>query len=243
MIQNIYHLFTSSAPIITTNFHLSRTNHGTKSGAQSASDGVILSISPEARQLQGKSEIDEGKPGDKTIKGSGEQNKPRSESQTSSEPKKTSDPTSEINPEEERLLQRLKQNDLKVRTHERQHLATASGYVKSGPVYEYTTGPDGKRYAVGGHVSLDMSPVPNNPEATIRKAQIIKKAALAPANPSGADRAVAALASNMELQARKELQEEEKKNPEDTTGKVYNPKVKSYAQSRYQLGQAVNVLL
>ena len=44
----------------------------------------------------------------------------------------------------------------------------------------------------------------SNPEETIRKAQTIRAAALAPAEPSGQDFAVAAQATQMEAQARAE---------------------------------------
>jgi hypothetical protein len=237
MIQKIFHLYTNSSRIIVTNFYHTR-SHRDHSKDHPASNGVILSISPEARQLQDKFET--GK--DKSIKDDDPQNRSQLVEHATSKPKGITDPTSEISPEEERLIQRLKQNDAKVRTHERQHVAAAAGYLKSGPVYEYITGPDGKRYAVAGHVSLDMSPIPNNPEATIRKARIIKKAALAPDDPSPADRAVAASANTMELKARKELQEKQKTETKDTGGKEPNPRVKAYARSHYQPGLAVNLL-
>jgi hypothetical protein len=56
-------------------------------------------------------------------------------------------------------------------------------------------------YAVGGEVQIDTSPA-GSPEATIRKMQQIRRAALAPSQPSGTDRAVAAQASQIETQAR-----------------------------------------
>lgn len=99
----------------------------------------------------------------------------------------------------------LAKTDRAVRAHEQAHLAAAGGHATSGPRYEYRTGPDGKRYAVGGEVGIDSAPVPGNPEATIRKAQIIQAAASAPADPSSQDRAVAAQAARMEAKARLEL--------------------------------------
>ena len=66
-------------------------------------------------------------------------------------------------------------------------------------------GPDGRRYAVGGEVAIDASRVPGDPQATIRKAQVIRRAALAPAAPSAQDQRVAAQATRMEQQARAEL--------------------------------------
>lgn len=54
---------------------------------------------------------------------------------------------------------------------------------------------------------IDSAEVPNDPEATIEKAQNIKKAAMAPADPSWQDLKVAREASRMESKARKELVE------------------------------------
>ena len=65
-------------------------------------------------------------------------------------------------------------------------------------------GPDGKMYAVGGEVKIDTSRE-NDPEATIRKMQQVRRAALAPTPPSATDRSVAAQASQIEAQARTDL--------------------------------------
>jgi hypothetical protein len=45
-----------------------------------------------------------------------------------------------------------------------------------------------------------------SPEETIQKMQAVKRAALAPADPSSADRSIAASATALESQARQELQ-------------------------------------
>ncbi len=66
-------------------------------------------------------------------------------------------------------------------------------------------GPDGLNYAVGGEVAIDTSPVSGDPEATLRKAQIIRAAASAPAEPSPQDRRVAAQAASREAAAQAEL--------------------------------------
>jgi hypothetical protein len=87
-------------------------------------------------------------------------------------------------------------------------VAAGGQYVRGGPTYQYQTGPDGKQYAVGGEVSIDTSAVSGDPEASIAKAQTVRRAALAPADPSGADRSVAGAASQMETQARQELMKE-----------------------------------
>ncbi|MFT4584241.1 MAG: hypothetical protein ACI8XZ_004005, partial [Gammaproteobacteria bacterium] len=58
----------------------------------------------------------------------------------------------------------------------------------------------------GGEVSIDVSAVANDPRATNDKAQKIRRAALAPTNPSQQDKAVAARASSMAMQAKIEIQ-------------------------------------
>jgi hypothetical protein len=106
---------------------------------------------------------------------------------------------------EAQQINQLASTDRKVRSHEAAHSA-AGGQFAGGPSYTYQHGPDGKRYAVAGEVPIDLSPVPGNPEATIRKAQVVRAAAQAPADPSPQDRQVAAAATRMELSARAELQ-------------------------------------
>jgi hypothetical protein len=105
-----------------------------------------------------------------------------------------------------------------VKAHEAAHRASAGGQARGGASYDYQSGPDGKRYAIGGHVDIDVSPVDGNPRATLAKAMIAQRAALAPADPSGQDRAVAASAAQMALQAQKELSQGE--------GKAGEPAVK-----------------
>ena len=117
-------------------------------------------------------------------------------------------------------LIKLRNRDREVRAHEHAHLSAAGGLATGGATFSFQSGPDGKLYAVGGEVSLDTSPVPNDPEATIQKAKQIRAAALAPANPSAQDRAVAASAAVLEAQARREIQTEKKEESsqlEDST--------------------------
>jgi hypothetical protein len=107
---------------------------------------------------------------------------------------------------ERRKVRELQARDRQVREHERAH-QVAGGQFASSPTYRTVTGPDGRSYAVGGEVRIDTSVVPNNPEATIRKLQIVKRAALAPQEPSSADRAVASEAEQKILRARAEIQQ------------------------------------
>lgn len=110
----------------------------------------------------------------------------------------------EATPEQSRELQELKRTDREVRTHEQAH--KAAGGAHAGSIHlEYTVGPDGKRYASSGEVSIDVSEVPGDPEATLRKMEVVQRAANAPAEPSGADRQVAAQAASTASRARAEL--------------------------------------
>lgn len=111
--------------------------------------------------------------------------------------------------EELQTIRELAQRDREVRNHEQAHQAVGGQYAGAMSL-TYTTGPDGKRYAVAGEVSIDISPVPGNPEATMDKAERIRRAALAPAEPSAQDRAVAAQATQLQIDAQAELRQMER---------------------------------
>jgi hypothetical protein len=109
-----------------------------------------------------------------------------------------------LSPEQEKQVSELKLRDQQVRSHEQAHVSAGGQYVRGGASYEYQTGPDGKRYAVGGEVSIDTSSE-KSLEATIAKMEVVKRAALAPADPSAQDRSVAAAASQKQLEAQMEM--------------------------------------
>lgn len=109
---------------------------------------------------------------------------------------------------EREQIQVLAARDREVRAHEQAHAAVAGQYASS-PTYSFVRGPDGVSYAVGGEVQIDTSPIPGDPEATLRKAQQLRRAANAPAEPSSQDGRVAAQAAQMEQQARTELREQQ----------------------------------
>ena len=113
--------------------------------------------------------------------------------------------------EELKQLSELKGRDREVRAHEQAHLSVAGQYAAGGASYTFQRGPDGNSYAIGGEVPIDISSE-TTPEATILKMRTVRRAALAPADPSGADRQIAAQASAKELQARQEMTEELQKN-------------------------------
>jgi hypothetical protein len=97
-------------------------------------------------------------------------------------------------PGEAAQVAKLKARDAQVRAHEAAHLAAAGSLAEGGATYTYQRGPDGRAYAVGGEVNIDAGSVPGDPEASQAKAMRVVAAALAPADPSGQDLAVAARA-------------------------------------------------
>ncbi len=104
-----------------------------------------------------------------------------------------------------RQLEELKTRDREVRAHEAAHKNAAGQLAQGGATFEYQLGPDGRRYAIGGEVSIDTSRT-GDPARDMEKAQVIRRAALAPAVPSAQDRLVAAEAAAMEVRAQQELQ-------------------------------------
>lgn len=119
-----------------------------------------------------------------------------------------------LSEEEVEKVDELKSRDQEVRVHEQAHAAVGGQYAGS-PSYEYERGPDGKSYAVGGEVQIDVSPVNGDPQATIQKMQLVRRAALAPAQPSAADRSIAAEAANKATQARAELAQQQVSSGEE----------------------------
>lgn len=109
-----------------------------------------------------------------------------------------------LDDDERRALRELEARDREVRAHEAAHLAAAGGLALSAASFSFQRGPDGKMYAVGGEVSIDISEG-GTPEETIARAERIRAAALAPAEPSAQDMHVAARAARMAAEARAAL--------------------------------------
>ena len=105
---------------------------------------------------------------------------------------------------DEKIISQLQQRDKEVKAHELAH-ATIGGSATGSPSYTFKMGPDGKKYAVGGEVAVDLSSVAGDPQATIMKMQKVHAAALAPANPSTQDTRVAASAVQKILEAQSEI--------------------------------------
>ena len=132
---------------------------------------------------------------------------------------------SELTPEQEQEVRELKKQDREVRNHEQSH-ARAAGPYGGQPQYQYVRGPDGKQYAVSGEVKIDTSEEAS-PEATIRKMDIVIRAALAPADPSAQDRQVATEAKQKKAEAQAEIraekQEERGQALESQNARVRDP--------------------
>ncbi|SBS38161.1 SprA-related family protein [Marinomonas spartinae] len=125
--------------------------------------------------------------------------------------KKALDQDNDLTPEEEKQVEELKRRDQEVRVHEQAH-ASVGGVKTGSPFYTYTQGPDGKRYITDGEVSIIVNPTSDDPEKTISDMEQVYRAALAPAEPSSADRKAAAEAQAIIQQARQQLakQQQEK---------------------------------
>ena len=114
----------------------------------------------------------------------------------------------ELDSKERSLLLQLQTIDTKVRAHESAHLSAAAGIAVGRASFTYERGPDGRMYAVAGEVPISVSEG-KDPQDTIEKMRQVVAAAMAPADPSPQDYAVAAKARMGELKALIELQKEE----------------------------------
>ncbi len=166
------------------------------------------------------------------------------ETEESDEEKKGSEQTQkngELTQEEQTAVAKLKARDTEVKAHEQAHIAAGGQYVRGGASFQYKTGPDGEKYAVGGEVSIDVSRVSDNPEATIAKMQVVLRSALAPASPSAQDRSVAASATRIANDARAEMMKNNTPDvsPEET-GKDQGESVEETA-GQSESGKPMNI--
>jgi len=136
----------------------------------------------------------------------------------------------ELTEEDLKKIEELKKRDAEVKAHEQAHQSAAGSLSNGATSFDYETGPDGKRYAVGGEVSIDISKVAGDPQATIEKARQIRRAALAPADPSGQDRQVAAQAVKMETEASQELSSQKQTESTSSSGAFTSAQTDFYNQ-------------
>ena len=112
---------------------------------------------------------------------------------------------------EQQVLEQLAKRDAEVRSHEQAH-ANVGGSFAQSPQLSYEQGSDGRRYAVDGEVSIDISAVSGNPLATVNKMRQVYAAAMAPSDPSMADIRVAAEAIRILNMAKADLADQRLQN-------------------------------
>lgn len=186
----------------------------TSSSEDDINDEAI--ISDEAKDLWAKEQASTATTDNKTK--TDDQNTNKSQQNTLGSKK-------ELTAEQQQEVQKLKLIDSQVKAHEQAHLAAAAGISASAPSYTYQEGPDGKKYAVGGEVSISFSKG-NNPEENISKAETMRNAALAPAEPSSQDMAVAQQAEQIIAEAQQQLAEQklEETNTSESTDNIAGAK-------------------
>ena len=126
-------------------------------------------------------------------------------------------------------IRKLQARDREVRTHEAAHAAAGGAYAGAA-TFTYERGPDSKSYAVGGEVSIDVSAIPSDPQATLQKAEQVRAAALAPAEPSAQDMKVAQRAQAMAAEARMDLAGEQSKQLEGVSENLSSDGLKAVDQ-------------
>lgn len=178
-----------------TDFSLSQSSDAVAADSSFSPVTATSTAQPSARRSADQSNSSD----DKAVK-------PDKDSSQTTENAKARGSASELTDEELAMIEQLSARDQEVRAHERAHQAVAGPYAGSAS-YSYQSGPDGKRYAIGGEVPIDVSPIPGDPRATIAKMQTVKAAAMAPAEPSSQDRRVAASASQAMMDAQQQLAE------------------------------------
>lgn len=129
--------------------------------------------------------------------------RPKAEDKNAVTPPDEKNTLTQLSDAEKDQVKKLEKTDREVRAHEQAHKNAGGRYAGSAS-YGYQVGPDGKRYAVSGEVSIDIAPIEGDPEATISKMNVIISAALAPAKPSSQDRRVAAQAATQRNEAQAE---------------------------------------
>ena len=121
---------------------------------------------------------------------------------------------------EQEQVDKLKKEDSDTKTHERAHQSAGGQYAGSAS-YDYQRGPDGKNYAIGGHVDIDVSKE-DTPEKTLQKMEQVMTAARAPADPSSQDLKVASQAQQKAAQARAEIAKESTGGDEESEDSSQN---------------------
>ena len=88
-------------------------------------------------------------------------------------------------------------------------------HVRGGAEYRFVEGPDGRRYAVSASSDFELPDANTDPRQAARDAAQIRRAVLAAARSSPADRALAARATSLEARARAEIPAEPRPSSSD----------------------------
>ena len=125
--------------------------------------------------------------------------------------KKSSADKNSLDASELQMVEKLQSRDTEVKAHEAAHKAVG-GALAGSASFTYEKGPDDKMYAIGGEVPISFKEG-STPQESKANARQIAAAAMAPANPSPQDYAVASNARMMEMKADqkilKELQQQQ----------------------------------
>ena len=184
-------------------------------------------ISDEARNLLAQEEASKEAQETYTYGNSSDEQETEAEETTgtiaeedSEEPQKAQN-EEELSPEEKQAITELKTRDAKVKAHEQAHRAAAAGINASAPNYDYEVGPDGNKYAVAGEVNISFTQS-SDPAENLTNAQTMKRAALAPADPSSTDRAVARHADQLIAEAKEQTLQEKQAEMKEKTVNEYS---------------------
>ncbi len=156
--------------------------------------------------------VTDNSPDDAAVASSAEASSAKEQAEEKPDTKPAGPEGQELTPDERQMVAELQLRDREVRAHEAAHKA-AGGAAVGGASYTYQQGPDGRQYAIGGEVPVDLS-TGGSPEAVIAKMEQVRAAALAPGDPSPQDHAVAAAADAIAAQARRDLQKSESETAE-----------------------------
>ncbi|ASM51431.1 hypothetical protein PESP_a3652 [Pseudoalteromonas espejiana DSM 9414] len=176
----------------------------TETKAQSDADKARLPSSTEVATYDATGKLSDEQTVEQREEGNADDSNTEQQNQQASEDTAEEEQEQQQLEIEQQQIKELKARDTEVRVHEQAH-ASVGGQYAGSPSYEYQRGPDGTNYAVGGEVQIDVSEIPGDPQATIDKMQTVRAAALAPAEPSSADRAIAADATQKMAAAQAEL--------------------------------------
>lgn len=134
-------------------------------------------------------------------------------------------------------IKRLQEQENNVISHERSHMQSG-GEFSGSPSYLYTRGPDGKVYISGGEVKMYV-PATDDYDKLIQSLQKVKRAAMAPPDPSPQDSKTAAMASAKEASVRQEIakmraKEAYEKNKETMATDESHTEVHAFRKFKFQ---------